>query len=70
MLAKDDLHDLTQNLWRKSPIDRPPFNEDVDVLVVGGGMSGIMTAGRLIQNCLTNIRLIERGGDFGGTWYW
>ncbi|MHB8530657.1 MAG: flavin-containing monooxygenase, partial [Caulobacteraceae bacterium] len=47
-----------------------PFNEEVDVLVVGGGMSGIMTAGRLIQNCLTNIRLIERGGDFGGTWYW
>ena len=36
------------------------------VLVVGGGMSGIMTASRLIRNGVTNIRLLERGGDFGG----
>lgn len=69
-LAKDDPHGLTQNLWRKTPVDRPPLREEVDVLVVGGGMSGIMTAGKLIQNGVTNVRLIERGGDFGGTWYW
>src|SRR3546814_12243511 len=29
-----------------------------------------MTAGRLIQKGITDIRLRERGGDFGGTWYW
>jgi cyclohexanone monooxygenase len=69
-LAKDHAHDLTQGMWRKSPVDRAPLNEDVDVLVVGGGMSGIMTAGRLIQNGVRDIRLLERGAEFGGTWYW
>jgi len=69
-LAKDHSHNLTRDLWPKSQVDRPVLNEDIDVLVVGGGMSGIMTAGRIIQNGLTNIRLLERGGDFGGTWYW
>jgi cyclohexanone monooxygenase len=69
-LAKDVRNSLTEDLWRKSAVERAPLNEEVDVLVVGGGMSGIMTATRLIQNGVTNIRLLERGGDFGGTWYW
>jgi cyclohexanone monooxygenase len=69
-LAKDVNNNLTQDLWRKSAIDRAPLNEKIDVLVVGGGMSGIMTASRLIRNGVTDIRLLERGGDFGGTWYW
>jgi cyclohexanone monooxygenase len=29
-----------------------------------------MTAARLKERGLTNFRLIEAGGDFGGTWYW
>lgn len=69
-LAKDRVNRLTQGLWSKSADDRAPLKEEVDVLVVGGGMSGIMTACRLIENGVTKIRLIERGGDFGGTWYW
>jgi hypothetical protein len=69
-LAKDDSKPCMQDLWSKSQIDRPPLNEEIDVLVVGGGMSGIMTAVRLMQNGVTDIRLLERGGDFGGTWYW
>lgn len=69
-LAKDCNSKLTQDLWRKSNNDRAPLNEELDVLVVGGGMSGIMTATRLIQNGVTDIRLLERGGEFGGTWYW
>src|SRR3546814_774513 len=59
-----------KDLWPRNPVDRAPLDEDIDVVVVGGGMSGIMTAGRLIQKGITDIRLLERGGDFGGTWYW
>src|SRR5580692_7722368 len=69
-LAKDDSRYRMQDLWPQSQIDRPPLSQEIDVLVVGGGMSGIMTAVRLIQNGVTDIRLLERGGDFGGTWYW
>jgi cyclohexanone monooxygenase len=69
-LAKDNHDELIKNLWPKSPIERALLDEDIDVIVVGGGMSGIMTAGRLIEKGITNLRLLERGGDFGGTWNW
>lgn len=69
-LAKDRASKLTKDVWVKKGAERAPLNEEIDVLVVGGGMSGIMTASRLMQNGVTNLRLIERGGDFGGTWYW
>src|SRR3546814_2155642 len=69
-LAKDHHDELMKDLWPRNPVDRAPLDEDIDVVVVGGGMSGIMTAGRLIQKGITDIRLLERGGDFGGTWYW
>ncbi len=69
-LAKDVDSKLTRGLWRESVVDRVPLNEEIDVLVVGGGMSGIMTSMRLIQNGVTDIRLVERGAEFGGTWYW
>jgi len=40
-----------------------------DVLVIGAGMSGMYQLYRLRQLGLT-VRVIEAGGDVGGTWYW
>ncbi len=44
--------------------------EDADVVIVGAGMSGLQTAVHLTKHGITNIRVIDKGGDFGGTWYW
>jgi cation diffusion facilitator CzcD-associated flavoprotein CzcO len=38
--------------------------------VIGGGLGGLMTAAKLRELGIENIRVIEQGGDFGGTWYW
>jgi cation diffusion facilitator CzcD-associated flavoprotein CzcO len=50
--------------------DRQPVDEEIDVVVVGGGWSGILTAVRLVQAGVTSLRIIESGGGFGGVWYW
>ncbi len=50
--------------------ERDPRNEDVEVVVIGGGFAGLLACARLIEQGITNIRVFERGGDFGGTWYW
>ena len=42
----------------------------VDVLIIGGGLSGLTTAARLRQQGVQSIRIVEKGADFGGTWYW
>jgi|TARA_B110000438_G_scaffold301184_1_gene355431 cyclohexanone monooxygenase len=49
---------------------RPAIVEELDVVIVGGGFGGLMAAARLLQAGITNVRIIEKAGDFGGTWYW
>jgi cation diffusion facilitator CzcD-associated flavoprotein CzcO len=51
-------------------IEREPLNDLVDVVIVGGGWSGLMAAVKLKQAGIDKVRIIEKGGDFGGVWYW
>ena len=51
-------------------VERPPLTDHVDALVIGAGLGGLQTAIRLRQAGLERIRLIDDGGDVGGTWYW
>lgn len=49
---------------------RDPVADEVDVLIVGGGFGGLLCGGRLREAGVEDIRVVEKGGDFGGTWYW
>jgi cation diffusion facilitator CzcD-associated flavoprotein CzcO len=49
---------------------REPLNDAVDVVVIGGGFGGLLAGARLREAGVKDIRVIEKGGDFGGTWYW
>ena len=49
---------------------RDPLDEEIDVAIIGGGFSGMLAATRLREQGVTSVRIIESGGDFGGTWYW
>jgi len=49
---------------------RPPLNDAVDVVIIGGGFGGLLAGARLREAGVKDIRVIEKGGDFGGTWYW
>src|SRR6202790_2449530 len=49
---------------------RAPLTDTVDALVIGGGFGGLLAAARLREAGVDKIRIIEKGGDFCGTWYW
>jgi cyclohexanone monooxygenase len=49
---------------------RAALSDSVEVLVVGGGFGGLLAGARLREAGVTDIRIVEKGGDFGGTWYW
>ncbi|MFT3853801.1 MAG: NAD(P)/FAD-dependent oxidoreductase [Ilumatobacteraceae bacterium] len=51
-------------------IEREPITDEVEVLFIGGGFSALLTSARLRERGMESIRIVERGGDVGGTWYW
>jgi cation diffusion facilitator CzcD-associated flavoprotein CzcO len=51
-------------------VEREPFTDEVTVAFIGGGFSGLLTGASLKQAGIDDVRIIEKGGDFGGTWYW
>ncbi len=61
--------DSTIDPWAE-PIVRGALHDEVDVVVMGAGLSGLMTAVNLRKAGVERIRLIDHAGDVGGTWYW
>jgi cyclohexanone monooxygenase len=49
---------------------RAPLSDEVAVVVIGGGFGGLLAGARLREAGIKDLRIIEKGGDFGGTWYW
>jgi cation diffusion facilitator CzcD-associated flavoprotein CzcO len=52
------------------PIEREPLYDEVTVAIIGGGFAGLIAGARLRQSGIDDLRIIEKGGGFGGTWYW
>jgi cation diffusion facilitator CzcD-associated flavoprotein CzcO len=49
---------------------RAALCEDLEVVIVGGGFGAMLAAVRLQEVGINNFRIVEKAGDFGGTWYW
>jgi cation diffusion facilitator CzcD-associated flavoprotein CzcO len=50
--------------------ERAPKADHVTFAFIGGGFAGLATAARLTEAGVKDVRIVEKGGDFGGTWYW
>ena len=52
------------------PAPREPLTDEVTFAFIGGGFAGLVAGARLKEAGVDDVRLIEKGGDVGGTWYW
>ena len=68
--VKGTLAKLQEDPWARAPTPRKPLKEHTEVVIVGGGFGGMLAGARLSQQGITDVRVIEIGADFGGTWYW
>ena len=50
--------------------DREARRDHVTVTFVGGGFAGLVTGARLKEAGIASVRIVEKAGGFGGTWYW
>ena len=68
--VKGDFSYFVEDPYIDEEIERSPLEDDVEVVIVGGGFGGMLAAARLKEAGIDDFRIIEKGGDFGGTWYW
>jgi len=50
--------------------ERAPVDDEVDVVVLGGGIAGVLAAAQLRKAGVERIRIVDLAGGIGGTWYW
>ncbi len=65
-----DFSNFVEDPYIDAEIDRAPKTDEVEVVVIGGGFGGLLTAARLREAGVEDVWIVEKGGDYGGTWYW
>ncbi len=65
-----DFADLDRDPFADPDHSREPVTRDTDVVVVGAGFAGMLTSVRLLDRGVDDFVVIDKAGDFGGTWYW
>jgi cyclohexanone monooxygenase len=56
--------------YADASFSRDVVRRNVDVLIVGGGFGGLMAGAQLRAAGFEDISIVDKAGDFGGTWYW
>lgn len=67
---KGDLADFDRDPFADPDFTRDPVIEETEVVIVGAGFAGMLTAINLKERGVHDIRMVDKAGDFGGTWYW
>jgi cation diffusion facilitator CzcD-associated flavoprotein CzcO len=49
---------------------RAPVTDEVEFAIIGGGFGGLLMGAHARRAGFERIRVVEKAGDFGGTWYW
>src|SRR5579884_428939 len=76
--GRSDIRDLRTDAYfarfRDDPFTpvtpRDPVTDDVEVIVAGAGIAGVVVGAHLRQAGIERIRLVDKAGGIGGTWYW
>lgn len=64
-MVEGSLSHYIEDPYLKEIIKRDPIDEEVDVVIVGGGYGAQLVAVRLQEAGIKNFRILEKGGDFG-----
>ncbi len=76
--GRSDIRDLRTDEYfahyRDDPFtpvtERDPVADEVDVVIVGGGIAGVTVGAHLRKAGIKRIRIVDEAGGIGGTWYW
>ena len=52
------------------PFVRDPIEQETKVAIVGAGFGGLVAGVKLRDQGVNDFLILEKGGGYGGTWYW
>jgi cation diffusion facilitator CzcD-associated flavoprotein CzcO len=67
---KGEYEEFDHDTYADPNFTRDPITEETEVIVLGGGFAGMLTGISLAKQGIRDFRIVEKAGDFGGTWYW
>lgn len=53
-----------------TPVGRAGVDDEVDVVIVGAGLTGLLLGAELRKVGVARVRLVDSAGEVGGVWYW
>jgi hypothetical protein len=59
-----------EDVYSAPPVEREALRDSCEILVIGAGFSALILWYKLRQAGFHDVRVCEKGGDVGGTWYW
>jgi len=65
-----DFSKYVDDPYADKEFNRAPLTDHSDVVIIGGGFGGLVSGARFREIGTEKVRIIEKGSDFGGTWYW
>ena len=68
--VKGDFSYFVEDPYIDEEISRDSLEKTFHTVIIGGGFGGVLSGARLREQGIDDFRIIEKGGDFGGTWYW
>ncbi len=68
--VKGDFSYFVEDPYVEEKMERAPLKLHTEIAIIGGGFGGMLAAARIREAGFDDFKIIEKGGDFGGTWYW
>ena len=59
-----------EDVYSAPPVEREPLTDTCEILVIGAGFAALLLWYKLRAAGFNDVRICEKGGDVGGTWYW
>jgi len=68
--VKGEFSYFVEDPYVEEKTEREPLKLHTEIAIIGGGFGGMLAAARIREAGFDDFKIIEKGGDFGGTWYW
>ena len=70
MAMEGDFAKYLADVYSAPPVQRPALDDECEILVIGAGFAALLLWYKLRAAGFSDVRICEKGGDVGGTWYW